>query len=775
MESSAAAAAAAAVSTRPSIQHVLHRYRRENVVGLCGVSWVSCGYCKGARAHLSKAPSEIINTTTEDDVTVMNTNSITDNESNPTTTTTTTTTATIASSKAYSVLMEKNWTPDLYEQFIANGWRRSGTSMYKPSNSESCCPAITIRLPVQDFVPSKSQTKILKKFQSLLRRGGANETTIHVPMKDNGIMKIVPNNHAKKTKTNHPHTSHMEKTKPIIASSQRVSLPKETRITEQLVHATKVALQEILTTYSATTTSEHVGVQIPSNVIPPIQYKLYGKKKNKKKKHPITDSSGTDPSAPTIHSDAATFTTVSTSICATLAGHDWKYRTQLAMLLTEKLRQSQYTPIPTTTTATNTCTSNQYFYFNAECHPESGHVLIHLPTHPELLDHHPTVHIAAHVDNGNAHDHCKLRVQPRKETNKHVAEAPSDKIAGWLKQQQQSNADDRVGNSSITTSPNNTDDEATRGCPILPHQWKVTTMCATESALDPRVHKLYWEYQHVVHNDPDPRSTALATTGTDTQTDENDKNEDDHPWNQQTEFWIRAKAMLEREYPHLSRSAQRTINKAYASFCEFLVEHPFEETTFHQHYFIDDVLVAVGVIDVLTNGVSSVYLFYSPSFAEAIIPLGKFAILQEIEYTRSIGKQFYYLGYYIESCTKMRYKTDYKPSELLCPVTYRWVDAEIAKAILIRDSPEHHFCRLYEPRHQAGEKTDLTDCQVDDDGNREHHQSIREEDILLDVGLNQLVRVNMLPPEGESLVRPFLSEYLEYAGKLASRTIVSFR
>lgn len=32
----------------------------------------------------------------------------------------------------------------------------------------------------------------------------------------------------------------------------------------------------------------------------------------------------------------------------------------------------------------------------------------------------------------------------------------------------------------------------------------------------------------------------------------------------------------------------------------------------------------------------------------------------------------YYMGFYIHSCPKMRYKAHMKPSELLCPEVYTW-------------------------------------------------------------------------------------------------------
>ena len=38
------------------------------------------------------------------------------------------------------------------------------------------------------------------------------------------------------------------------------------------------------------------------------------------------------------------------------------------------------------------------------------------------------------------------------------------------------------------------------------------------------------------------------------------------------------------------------------------------------------------------------------------------------------------MGYYIHTCDKMKYKARYKPSELLCLDTYRWVDADVAIA-----------------------------------------------------------------------------------------------
>jgi len=34
--------------------------------------------------------------------------------------------------------------------------------------------------------------------------------------------------------------------------------------------------------------------------------------------------------------------------------------------------------------------------------------------------------------------------------------------------------------------------------------------------------------------------------------------------------------------------------------------------------------------------------------------------------------KYYYMGFYIHSCQKMRYKAKFRPSYLLCPLKYTW-------------------------------------------------------------------------------------------------------
>jgi arginine-tRNA-protein transferase len=44
--------------------------------------------------------------------------------------------------------------------------------------------------------------------------------------------------------------------------------------------------------------------------------------------------------------------------------------------------------------------------------------------------------------------------------------------------------------------------------------------------------------------------------------------------------------------------------------------------------------------------------------------------------------QFYYMGFYIHSCPKMKYKGQYTPSLLLCPVNFTWHKLESCRAKL---------------------------------------------------------------------------------------------
>jgi len=76
-------------------------------------------------------------------------------------------------------------------------------------------------------------------------------------------------------------------------------------------------------------------------------------------------------------------------------------------------------------------------------------------------------------------------------------------------------------------------------------------------------------------------------------------------------------------------------------------------------------LVLSAVTDVVDNALSALYTYYDPALQER--SLGTLGILEQIEACRSLGFRYLYLGYWIESCRKMRYKSSFQGLETRDP------------------------------------------------------------------------------------------------------------
>lgn len=80
-------------------------------------------------------------------------------------------------------------------------------------------------------------------------------------------------------------------------------------------------------------------------------------------------------------------------------------------------------------------------------------------------------------------------------------------------------------------------------------------------------------------------------------------------------------------------------------------------------YFIDNKLVGVDLVDILSDGISSIYFFYDPDYAH--LSLGRFSMYQQIFIAQTRKLPWIYVGYYVEECSSLSYKGDYKPHEIL--------------------------------------------------------------------------------------------------------------
>jgi leucyl-tRNA---protein transferase len=91
----------------------------------------------------------------------------------------------------------------------------------------------------------------------------------------------------------------------------------------------------------------------------------------------------------------------------------------------------------------------------------------------------------------------------------------------------------------------------------------------------------------------------------------------------------------------------------------------------------------VSMIDILGDGLSSVYTFFDPDEAHA--SFGTYNILWQIEQAKSLRLPHVYLGYWIRESAKMAYKSNFRPLEGL--VEGAWGVLDTSADALIADDP----------------------------------------------------------------------------------------
>ena len=92
----------------------------------------------------------------------------------------------------------------------------------------------------------------------------------------------------------------------------------------------------------------------------------------------------------------------------------------------------------------------------------------------------------------------------------------------------------------------------------------------------------------------------------------------------------------------------------YSSFVDAYNDFGYEVLYYH-----NDKLIGVDLIDILEDGISSIYFYYDPDFMN--YSLGKLSLLNQIMFAQNSNKKWIYLGYYVKDCSSLSYKSEYKP------------------------------------------------------------------------------------------------------------------
>ena len=91
-------------------------------------------------------------------------------------------------------------------------------------------------------------------------------------------------------------------------------------------------------------------------------------------------------------------------------------------------------------------------------------------------------------------------------------------------------------------------------------------------------------------------------------------------------------------------------------------------------YYLDDKLIGVGYVDTLPDGMSAIYFYYDPEYRH--LSLGTWNVLRLIDECVDRGIPHLYLGFYVEGCQSLDYKSNFVPNQIL-DVDGNWVDFRI--------------------------------------------------------------------------------------------------
>ncbi len=117
---------------------------------------------------------------------------------------------------------------------------------------------------------------------------------------------------------------------------------------------------------------------------------------------------------------------------------------------------------------------------------------------------------------------------------------------------------------------------------------------------------------------------------------------------------------LYRQYIENRHDNNENMSNVEETFSNFFFSE-WSDTFALEFRLANDELVCVAICDPVEQGWSAVYTFFDSQYSQR--SLGTLSILKQIELLQAASKDYLYLGYWIQDCDKMSYKTNFKPCE----------------------------------------------------------------------------------------------------------------
>jgi len=119
--------------------------------------------------------------------------------------------------------------------------------------------------------------------------------------------------------------------------------------------------------------------------------------------------------------------------------------------------------------------------------------------------------------------------------------------------------------------------------------------------------------------------------------------------------------LLYTEYLNNRHANSGMDGSSESDYLSFLTSS-WSDTKFVE-FRLENKLLAIAVTDVVNNGLSAVYTFFTTEKKYQKRSLGVNAILWQIAECKRLGYNWLYLGYWIAENKKMSYKNQYQPAE----------------------------------------------------------------------------------------------------------------